>query len=496
MNKFIKYGVLATLSLGSLTFTSCKDALEEVVYSELVDDNAFLTADDALAAVNGAYEPLLFYITRAPFSLNDVSSDVGSSMSVRMVDIMNENDLNTQGEVVFPWDRLWNIVARANIGIYRIGLIGDDMFLDKNGNATTLKANYIAELKALRAWAYMQFNDFYFRVPLSLNAEENISAKLPLASIEELETQIIKDLDEAYVDLPVTYAEAKKNDGRFCRASAEGYLMKMYMRRAGRIRNSGGDATADWTAALTHANNVITSPKGYSLVQGNIFDGLYNSKNETALYNKEAIFTVHSNPNGNQGASDIGLRFTNWSYDMGWSMYNVPFQFFWKFDPADKRAKYDPTGDISSTEAMFVVDYQNIYNAPFVEGKPGAQTYFISPRNNSEVGVLYRQDKISENPLQTKTYNETAEVFTQKYKYTNTWKYNYSTWNNVYALRLADVILCKAEIINELSGPTSEAVGCVNQIRSRAFGDDLHGLKPAQIASKEAFRRADRKSVV
>lgn len=493
MNKFIKYGVIATLSIGSLTLTSCKDALEEVVYSELVDENAFVTATDALAAVNGAYEPLLYYITRAPFSLNDVSSDVGSSISVRMIDIMNENDLNTQGEVVFPWDRLWYIISRANVGIFRIGEIAVEKF-DKTGSitpeGTALKARYIAELKALRAWAYMQLNDFYFRVPLSLNAEELVSAKLPLASVEEIENQILKDLGEAYLDLPVTYTDAKKDDGRFCKGSTEGYLAKMYMRRAGRIRNSGGDATADWTAALTHLNNVINSSRGYTLVQGNIFNEMYNSKNENALYNKEAIFTIHSNPNGIQGASDIGLRFTNWSYDMGWSMYNVPYQFFWKYDPADKRAKYDPAGDIKSTEAMFVVDYQNVYNAPFEEGKKRDRAFFVTPRNNSEVGVLYRQVVINEDPLQTETYSETAEVFTQKYKYTNTSMYNYNTYNNVYALRLADIILCKAECINELSGPTSEAVGCVDQIRSRAFGDGAHGLKPDQIASKEAFRRA------
>lgn len=69
-------------------------------------------------------------------------------------------------------------------------------------------------------------------------------------------------------------------------------------------------------------------------------------------------------------------------------------------------------------------------------------------------------------------------------------KYNYPhtiagrTNSNWPILRYADVLLMLAEALNEQSGPNGEALGFLNQIRTRA------GLQPLAGLDKDAFRKA------
>ncbi|MCE7066642.1 RagB/SusD family nutrient uptake outer membrane protein [Dyadobacter sp. CY326] len=57
--------------------------------------------------------------------------------------------------------------------------------------------------------------------------------------------------------------------------------------------------------------------------------------------------------------------------------------------------------------------------------------------------------------------------------------------NDFPVVRYADILLSKAEAINELSGPTQEAIALVNQVRAKA---GLPALAAASYATKDAFR--------
>lgn len=84
----------------------------------------------------------------------------------------------------------------------------------------------------------------------------------------------------------------------------------------------------------------------------------------------------------------------------------------------------------------------------------------------------------------------TFKLDTTTYKVPHVIKYNYPhtivnrTNTNWPVLRYADVLLMLAEVINEQSGPTAEALDYVNQIRKRA------GLADLAITDKVAFRAA------
>lgn len=57
--------------------------------------------------------------------------------------------------------------------------------------------------------------------------------------------------------------------------------------------------------------------------------------------------------------------------------------------------------------------------------------------------------------------------------------------NDIPEIRLADILLSRAEALNEQNGPGEEALQLINQVRTRA---GLPGLKLADISSKEALR--------
>ncbi|MEO6673535.1 MAG: RagB/SusD family nutrient uptake outer membrane protein, partial [Ginsengibacter sp.] len=55
-------------------------------------------------------------------------------------------------------------------------------------------------------------------------------------------------------------------------------------------------------------------------------------------------------------------------------------------------------------------------------------------------------------------------------------------------IRLADIILAKAEALNQKSGPNQESVDLINQIRGRAFNHDVTKNKTlADFLSKDAL---------
>jgi len=55
------------------------------------------------------------------------------------------------------------------------------------------------------------------------------------------------------------------------------------------------------------------------------------------------------------------------------------------------------------------------------------------------------------------------------------------------AVRYADILLSRAEALNELSGPTQESIDLINEVRDRAHAD---GLVLANFPAKETFRDA------
>lgn len=462
-----------------ITFGECDDPLKEVVYSELTKELAFGTKEDAQASVNAVYQPLIDVSHRAIFFLNDIASDAGYRKNDNC-EILNFDKLNEAQDVIESWEGYYLIISRANISIEHIGKMSTEKFLLKPEDVTPkafedaekLKNRYVAEAKFLRAWSYYQLTDIFYRVPL-VTVFSTEQKRIPLSDIDVIEEQIVKDLTEAAPFLPLKYA-SNDDAGRATSGAAYGMLCRLYMRAGGRLRQKGDDAQAQeaWNNALIYADKVLEmETNGVYSLQAKVWD-IFNPNNDISKYNNELIFAIRSNPNSRFGTSDIGMNFTPWEYDMGWNLINIPLSLAWRMDR---------TNDERFTQ-LIVSGYKNVY-------EPKLKKYVI-PETIEKSGTVYQETENPANPAKPYITYELDAVFTKKYKYQRTGTYNYNCGNNMPVLRLADVILCKAEIINELNGPSQESVDLINRIRERAFRTHTFNLKLSDFSSREALRNA------
>ncbi len=466
MKDIFKIGLIGSaLLLSAGMFSSCEDTLKEVVYSELTSENAFKTKNDAIAAVNSMYEPLHRVSNRAIFYLNDMPTD---ACFMREMDneVLNEGKMSINTDVANSWDAYYKMVSRANIAIDKIPEIPDTEFDEDAALAKSAKDALIAEAYFMRGFAYYMLTDLFYTVPLVTDSDIPVNSLLPPSSLDEIEKQIESDLINAKASLPQSYA-SKLDAGRGTSGAAAGFLCRLYMREAGRARLSGGDAAGLWQKALGYANEVLALNGSVYSLQSKIWD-VFDPETDETLYNNEIIFAIRSSQDIPSGSSDIGMNFTPWDYDMGWNLFSIPLELTWTYDKEDERY----------TELM-VTSFRNVYdndNTP----KP---RYYEIPESIEKVGTIYFDSE-------TKTINELGASYTKKYKYLRPGTYNYNTKNNMVMLRLADIILCKAEILNELNGPNQESIELINQIVSRAFQNDTHNIQLSDYSSKEALRSA------
>ena len=445
----IAWIILSIVMMGSL----CACNLDEDLASVYNADNAYVTEQNAQEGVNGIYRYLKEGTHPATFYLNDVSTDAAYKAGLDY-EIMNDNNLSGNVDVARAYNGNWQMIGCANSAIDNITPMAEDKF-----KIAAHKKELLAEAHFMRAFAYYQLTNAFYRIPLITNGFYDAVSSPVLASVEELDTQIEQDLLIAASGLPDIWD--KKNvggeGGRPTSGAAYGYLMRLYMRKAGYLRELGKDATASWQLALNYANRVIAT--GRYALQPKIWD-VFDPTSEKSLYNNEIIFAVRSNERVPSGSSDIALYLTPWSYNYGWDIFSIPLELYWKYDMSDERFS-----------KLLVGEYTDVYNAN--------KKYKVPTR--TQVGTLNNENS---SPIVV----ELGQAYTNKYFYEKAGTYNYNTPNNLILLRYADVLLCKAEILNELNGLNQASVDLLNRIRERAFGNTAHNYSLADFATQADFR--------
>ena len=440
------YTLVAALGL---SFTACE--LKEDLSSVYNVNNAYTTEENAQEGVNGIYRYLNSATHPSTFYINDLSTDDGFKEG-NDFEILNNNGLTGNIQLLSSYNGNFQMVGCANTAIDNISIMPESRF-----KTADKKVELLAEAHFMRAFAYYQLTNTFYRVPLITNGYYATTANPTLATVEELENQIEQDLLIATNNLPLEWSVNGSDAGRPTKGAAYGYLMRLYMRKAGRLREEGSDATAAWQAALVYADQVIATGK-YTLL-AHPFDP-FDPRSRASLYNSEIIFAVRSSETVPSGASDLALYFTSWDYNKGWDIFNVPLELYWQFDNSDERLTQFIKG-----EFLNINDANQKYVAPTL----------------TQMGTL-------NNETSSPRITELANVYTDKYFYEKAGTYNYNTPNNLPLLRYADILLCKAEILNELNGPNQESVDLINQIRQRAFQGTTHNYTLANFASKEEMR--------
>ena len=304
----------ALMNLMLLVGVSCdKDILETVPTTSISSSNAFDTPERIVSQVNALYlsvKNAQFYGGRY-IIYQELRGDefILNKPNVQTGQLTWSHTVNSSTSEV---QNLWSN-AYASINLIHIFMEG----LEKNKSKVSdvLYANYMAEGKFLRALSYFALVQQYARpfvedqgaskgLPLRLVAEQSVQNNAKArATVAEIYSQIIKDLDEAETGLPLTYPTSVTNTTRAHRNSAIALKTRVYLTKG------------EYAKVISEASKIVpaVSPFQASTGVGNrletnvvtVFGGSYTGN--------EAIFSLPMsalNAPGGQNALAYYFTFT------------------------------------------------------------------------------------------------------------------------------------------------------------------------------------------
>jgi hypothetical protein len=310
---------------------SCKDALEPQVFGALTPETFFSSEADFKNALVALY---------APFSADWGSTDQG--VGIWYASLYNADPKTywarsetTTDEMFSPWDPTftgftWGPATFASGQapdyakiryVARATDVIDKIQQSKANVPDAVKAQYIAEAKALRGWLMFVLYDFFGPVNAKTDPATLSSTEItPRPTQQEYVAQMVKDLTEAIPDLTDRYNGDAANWGRIGKGTARMVLLRLYMH------------DKDWAKAEAVARDI--TQMGYSLVAN--YTDICGALNNEQIY---AVPTNASSPNwyfqevtpGDFKSAGTITR------DAGWYGYWMPWSHYDTYSPTDKR---------------------------------------------------------------------------------------------------------------------------------------------------------------
>lgn len=316
--------IIITFLLSAGLLISCTE-LEVTPNSFVTEDNYFNTQDDAVASVTAVYASLSLdpgeqsLFGRNLYFLTDMGSDYAAAgvsatnPQVRAMSSLTHDATNDRVQVA--WRQIYAGINRANVAIDNI---------PKVSGSEVIKTRLINEAKFIRGLLYFQAVRLWGGVPIVLHEATSIdlgSLKTNRATVEEVYTQIIKDLTDAEA-LPATYTTA--DAGRATSGAAKAILAKVYITRK------------DWPNTILKAREVINGGYGYAL-----FEDFQDIFTKTKKNGKEHIFSVQFEPNqagnGSSGSTFQATSFTGFTATEPADIISDVALFYDIYAPGDKR---------------------------------------------------------------------------------------------------------------------------------------------------------------
>lgn len=426
MKKISLYICLLALSA---SLASCERLLEVTPNSEFAPGNVLTSESGIKALLFSAYaqqqtQQNSRFVINNSEMCTDMAFNSGGAENGQLIHIIN-----------FTWD--------ANLGTFQGDIWAPNYrcIRDANGvienidnvNASDAFKKLIkAEARVLRAQAYAILYNFFGPVPLRTSTSQ--PGDLARATDEEMKAFIEKEIVESAGDLPDPGQE--EAFGRFNKGNATGILAKFYLN------------TKQWQKAADACKTVIDL--NYYTTTQYQFKDLFKVENE-GITNKEMMLVL-------QCRNEVG--FGNW-----FTAGALPPGF--KSSPQIPEFVYQSTMSNFATQYRLRTAFVNTM-APEDKRRSLICTSYIN-NGNATVNILN---------------GDNARSF--KYWDNNTIGNN--SGNDVPILRYADILLSRAEALNELSStPAPECFTRINEVRARA---GLPDLTLADAPDREAFRAA------
>ncbi|UIR56229.1 RagB/SusD family nutrient uptake outer membrane protein [Sphingobacterium sp. SRCM116780] len=419
-------------------FASCKkDFLEELPEGQIGVDKYFKSLEEFNQALNGAYVPLR-YVADTAFYMDEMrsdnthydydSKDRGGSGYEQLADFMDdaENAVTLQR-------------YKANyIGIHRTNTILDRLEKITFEMSDADKNRIIGETKALRGHYYFDLVTHYGGVPLHIHEVTLVQqANLASSTKEEVYTQIIADLKDAYekVDVPKF-----PQTGRVTKGMVAATLGKVYM-----SWGKPNEAIPYLEAVTKMGYDLLPNYADiFSPTNKNNIESIFEVQYKAGTDGQQSSFIYRFIPRTPDTKNILGVSFNNTIG--GW---NTPTQdLIDAYEDGDKRL-----------DASIGV----------VEGTLNSSADFMPTKI---VSILdYKTND-----------NVVAKYFTRKFFHLP-YNMNRNTDDNWMLIRYADVLLLLAEAYNE-NGNSSAALPLLNKVRNRA------GLAAIHDGAKENLKKA------
>lgn len=460
----------------------------------------------ARAAVNGIYNALY-----QKFSMNYTGQTLGVPLDAysqvmdidanwRRVCIISPGDANpSTNNIATHYRYYYTIVYRANDVINNIDNV-PEMDIDE---ISQLKS----EAKFLRAWAYYNLNVLWRGIPIYTENVEPTEATKARSSEAEVWNQIISDLTEAIPYLP----DKVNGGGRASKGAAYGFRGIVFQ------------WIGEYTKALADFEKIenlgyaLFSPSNGAIGNDDFFQ-LFKPANEQCAEMIFAVECVETPSMGNPRSINYGNRVTGGS---AWNNYLPNPAYVERFENADG-SKFDweqylpnykamtpkersvfflRDGLVSGNGEFGAYDYKTKFNQMVEYGSDFTQ--YVDQGNEARIRQVYerRDPRLMQaiiTPYSTYDGNQAGignHTWTLRWPYvldagepfdirTDTNSKFYYLWRkyvaendeattrwvypeNIILLRYAEVLLRRAECLNEL-GRTSEAVKFVDLVRGRA----------------------------
>lgn len=405
--------ILATM----LTFLySCsEEILDKDPLNELSAEGYYNTQADAEAAIGGIYGKMTETFTGYYKWTHSVWSDMRADNTHAgfVADFINAqlhiSRASSNEPHPYAWNENYKFIGEANSVLDNVPGIQDPNFSEADKNRILGQAYFI------RGFCYFHLARVFGGVPIQLsnNDSDIFKAKSPQS---EVYAQVIDDMLMAESLLPEEYSSNFETRARGTKGGAQSILAKVYAE------------IGDYTKCAEYAGKVIDSGV-YELLP--VFEHLFDDQHK---YNRESIFeTVHvaNNTNIATYASVQMLPPGDFSqYDdptkIG-SSWTVSYHRF-NTCSTDLMAAFEEMGDeVRKYSSTITVSDRSLISEP---------NYGYGP--NEPISHIYKMGR-------------SGEIF---------------GGSNVMHLRLADIILLRAEALNNI-GNTAEAVVLLNQVRAR-----------------------------
>ncbi|MBX2924410.1 MAG: RagB/SusD family nutrient uptake outer membrane protein [Chitinophagaceae bacterium] len=374
----------------SLSFSSCSKFLEESPQSALTMANFYRNPEEAVSAVNAAYDILgnngIYHF--GPTVALMVPS-VNIYTTVERWRQFDEFKYTAEESEIMPflYNRHYIGIMRCNAAIINI----PDISMDEN-----LKKRLIGEARFLRAYLYFNLVRLFGGVPLvtSLNADNP-----GRNTVEEVYTQVIQDLEEAESSLPVTYNGA--DIGHATKGAVWALQARVYLTRK------------QWDKAAGKAKQVIDG-NVYSL-----WEDYSQAFKEPANYGKENIFEVGfksglGNPTSGEGNILSYYTTPNTTSLPGSPAFRPTIAFYESFEPGDRRKEWGmyTSITINNVEYEFVPHIFKFTSEKYFAGaEPGWDASVNYPLiRYADVLLMYAESLNEMNGPTTEAYDAINQV--------------------------------------------------------------------------------------